>query len=132
MEERDPYAGLKERSAEAWARVMPEAPARVDGDRPADLLARFVMGEVWSRPHLSQRERRLVTLAVIGIAAAPETIELHIRGALDAGDLSEADLEEFALHFGCYAGSPRMSAFGRALRAALASRDGASTQTPAR
>jgi 4-carboxymuconolactone decarboxylase len=116
MEERDPYADLKDRSAEAWERLMPGSAPRTDADLPADLFARFVMGEVWSRPQLSQRERRLVTLTVVAMVGAPESLELHIRGALGAGDLSERDLQEFALHFGCYAGSARMGAFSRALR----------------
>ena len=76
---------------------------------------RVAWGDVWQRPGLSMREKRLVTLAVLGINGTDRTLGLHLRGALDSGDLSEADVDAFLVHFGAYAGFPRASAVATTL-----------------
>ncbi|WP_405729079.1 carboxymuconolactone decarboxylase family protein [Streptomyces sp. NBC_00028] len=67
----------------------------------------FVYGAVWVRPGLSQRDRRLVTLACVTAAGAPEAINDHVRATLSSGDLTVAELEELALHLAIYSGWPK-------------------------
>ena len=75
---------------------------------PLDEAARdFVYGEVWSRPGLSNRDRRLVTLACVTAAGAPEALEDHVRATLNSGDLTVKELEEFTLHLAVYSGWPK-------------------------
>ncbi|MER6957973.1 MULTISPECIES: carboxymuconolactone decarboxylase family protein [unclassified Streptomyces] len=69
----------------------------------------FLYGEVWSRPGLSRRDRRWVTLTCVAAADAPEPIEEHVHGALASGDISLAELLEFVLHFAVYCGWPKAS-----------------------
>lgn len=69
----------------------------------------FVFGRIWPRPGLSRRDRRLVTLACVGAADAPQPIEDHVYGALNSGDLALAELLEFVLHFAVYCGWPKAS-----------------------
>lgn len=65
-----------------------------------------VFGEVWTRPALTRRERRLITLATIAMTGAPTAMEVHVRSALASGDLTLDEMVEIATHFAQYAGFP--------------------------
>lgn len=69
----------------------------------------FVFEAVWSRPGLSVRDRRFVTLACVCAADAVPVIDAHIYGALGSGDLSIEEMNEFTLHFAVYCGWPKAS-----------------------
>jgi 4-carboxymuconolactone decarboxylase len=79
-----------------------------------------VFGELWDRPGLSRRDRRFVTLACVGAAAAEEPINQHVYAALASGDLTREELQEVVLHFAYYAGWPRASALEKAYYLAIA------------
>lgn len=116
----EPSSDLGERARRGRATVLPSAPASPAAPGSAlETLEQIAFGEVWQRPGLSSRDRRLITLACLGIVGSERTVGLHIRGALDSGDLTAEELDAFTLHFGVYAGFPRASAFGVALRHAL-------------
>ena len=69
----------------------------------------FVFGQVWSRPGLSRRDRRWITLACVAAADAPQPIDDHVYGALNSGDLTLAEMLEFILQFAVYCGWPKAS-----------------------
>jgi len=69
----------------------------------------FVFGDVWSRPGLTRRERRWVTLACVAAADAPKAIEDHVYAALNSGDIELPELLEFVLQFAVYCGWPKAS-----------------------
>ena len=69
----------------------------------------FVFGEVWPRPGLSRRDRRLVTLTCVAAADAPQPIEDHVYAALNSGDLELEAILEFVLQFAVYCGWPKAS-----------------------
>jgi 4-carboxymuconolactone decarboxylase len=69
----------------------------------------FVFGEVWPRPGLSRRDRRLVTLACVAAADAPQPIDDHVYAALNCGDLTLEEMLEFVLQFAVYCGWPKAS-----------------------
>ena len=68
-----------------------------------------VFGELWTRPGITRKERRWITLTCVGFSAAPTPIAYHIRAALVSGDISRGEMEEFILHFAHYAGWPLSS-----------------------
>jgi 4-carboxymuconolactone decarboxylase len=77
---------------------------------PLELATReFVFGEVWRRPGLSRRDRRLVTLTCVAAADAPQPIEDHVYAALNSGDLELEAILEFVLQFAVYCGWPKAS-----------------------
>ena len=82
-----------------------------------------VFGELWDRPGLSRRDRRLITLACVAAAASPIPIEQHVYAALASGDLSREEFQEVVLHFAYYAGWPRASALEGAYYQAVARLD---------
>src|SRR5690348_14530240 len=74
-------------------------------------LIDFVFGEVWSRPGLSRRDRRFVTLPCVAAADAQAPLEQHVYAALNSGDLTITEMRETVLHFAVYAGWPKASRF---------------------
>src|ERR1700758_3871698 len=99
-----------ERGVRAFAEVMTFDPP--DGDSPyAGGLIDFVFGEVWSRPGLSRRDRRFITLPCVAAADAEGPLRDHVYAALNSGDLSITEMRETVLHFAVYSGWPKASRF---------------------
>jgi 4-carboxymuconolactone decarboxylase len=99
----------RSRVAERMVEEVMHADARaLDGTaRPWDRATEFVFGEVWTRPGLSRRDRRWITLACVSSAAPGQHLDSHVYGALKSGDISLDEMREFVLHFGAYAGFPQ-------------------------
>ncbi|WP_245442980.1 carboxymuconolactone decarboxylase family protein [Methylobacterium terrae] len=108
--------------------AAPVAPAEVAAPSTqavAPALARYtegtLLGEVWTRPGLSPRDRSLVTLAAL--IARGQTVELpfHVGRALDNG-VTPGEIAETVTHLAFYAGWGSADAALPALRAAFAQR----------
>jgi 4-carboxymuconolactone decarboxylase len=69
----------------------------------------FVFGEMWRRGVLTPRDRRFITLSCVGAAGAITPIETHVWAALNSGDLTYAELDEFVLFFATQLGWPKAS-----------------------
>jgi 4-carboxymuconolactone decarboxylase len=96
------------RPEQVYREVMAVEPPTVTS--PLEQLERdFLFGEVWPRPGLSRRERRMVTLACVWAADAPKPIEDHLYAALASGDLSLRQIQELMLQFAVYCGWPKAS-----------------------
>jgi 4-carboxymuconolactone decarboxylase len=72
-------------------------------------LLDFVFADIWNRPGLGRRERRLVALACVCAADTVGPIEDHVYAALKSGDLDLVAMQEFVLHFAVYCGWPKAS-----------------------
>ena len=70
-----------------------------------DLLALWPWGEVWARPGLAKRDRRLVTIALLAGLGRADELEMHTREALADG-VTEEELKAVLLHVAAYAGAP--------------------------
>ena len=105
------------RGEAAYREVMGNEPPPPIDPYTAQGVLDTVFSELWTRPGLTRKERRLITLACVGASASPVAIEAHLRGALDSGDLSLEEMQEFILHFAFYAGWPRAASFEAALGA---------------
>jgi 4-carboxymuconolactone decarboxylase len=117
----DPYSQLTEQARETFTRLMGLTYAS-DGDAPMSLGRKIAFGDVWNRPHLSVRDRRLVTLTVLALEARDDTIAMHVRGALTAGDLTADDLRQLPLQIAIYAGFVRASALTKVIERVLSER----------
>jgi 4-carboxymuconolactone decarboxylase len=80
----------------------------------------FVFGEMWRRGVLTPRDRRWITLACVGAADAPIPIETHTYAALNSGDVTNEEIDEFLLFFATQMGWPKGSAVNTYIFAALA------------
>lgn len=69
----------------------------------------YLYGSVWSRPGLSVRDRRFVTIVSVSAAVDAAAMDAHVYAALASGDLTVEQLNELTLHFAVYCGWPRAS-----------------------
>lgn len=74
-----------------------------------NLITRFAWHEVWGRPGLEARMRRVIVLATTMALARWEEFELHVRAALqdESGNgLTREELKEVLMQAAIYAGVP--------------------------
>ncbi len=69
-----------------------------------ELRNSLVYGEIWERPHLSKRDRSLITVAVLQ-ALVRDELTIHVPRGLDNG-LTPEEISEVILHVTFYAGWP--------------------------
>ena len=70
-----------------------------------NLIIDTVLGEVWDRPGLAQRDKSLVTIATLTALNLPNELKLHMQRGLSNG-LSQEEISEAILHVAIYAGFP--------------------------
>ena len=73
-----------------------------------DLSVGYLFGEIWTRPHLSLRDRELITLAANIALARPAGTHSHYRSARHLG-FTRAEIMEIIIHVGHYAGWPAIA-----------------------
>ena len=73
-----------------------------------DLSVGYLFGEIWSRPHLSIRERELITMAANIALARPHGTHSHYRSAKRIG-ITHEEIMELIIHVGHYAGWPAIA-----------------------
>jgi len=65
----------------------------------------FLFGEIWNRPHLSTRDRQLITLAANVATSRPTGSHNHFMSARRQG-ITHEEIIELILHVGMYGGWP--------------------------
>lgn len=85
-------------------------------------INRYAWHEVWGRPGLEHRSRRIIVLAITLALGRWEEFELHVRAALSGGDeasrLTVDELKEVLIQSAIYAGVPAANT-GHALALAI-------------
>jgi 4-carboxymuconolactone decarboxylase len=79
-----------------------------------------LFGEVWTRPELSQRDRRLVTMGVIAALGEREPFCIQVKCAIKNGELTATQVREMLIHLAQYAGYPRVAGLLMAVEKTLA------------
>lgn len=69
------------------------------------LITRQAWGELWTRPGLDDRTRRMLVLAMTAVAGRWEEFDLHARAGL-AAELAADDVKEVLLAVSVYGGVP--------------------------
>lgn len=108
MDDNDRYArGLRERRAVLGrAHVDRALGAATALDRDFQhLLTRYVWGEIWTRPKLPRKTRRLLVLATMVALNRLDEMRLHLRAALQGG-VSRGEIREVLLQSAVYCGVP--------------------------
>ena len=70
-----------------------------------DMITRNVWNEIWNRPGLDHKARRLLVVAITASLGAWEEFRLHVRTGLEH-QLEPCDLKELLLQAAIYAGVP--------------------------
>jgi 4-carboxymuconolactone decarboxylase len=85
-----------------------------------DLITRYAWDEIWNRKGLSHKVRRMLVIAMTAALGRWEEYTLHVRAALESGDLTEDDLKEVLLQSAVYCGVPTANTAFREARAVIA------------
>ena len=81
-----------------------------------------VFGELWSRPGLTVRERRMLTIGVACALGRGDILAIQFKAGMANGELTPEQVDEIVLHLAYYAGWPNATA---ALQASIeAKKDG--------
>lgn len=102
---------------EVYGWDMPDLP----GDYFA-LTADHLFADIWSRPGLSMRDKRLVTLSVVTALGLPDLAEIQVTAALHNQEVTEAELREMAIFITHYVGFPLGSTFNTVVEKVIARR----------
>ncbi|MCY4445964.1 MAG: 4-carboxymuconolactone decarboxylase [Rhodobacteraceae bacterium] len=75
-------------------------------DKPfQDFITAGAWGRVWARPHLTLREKSILTIALLASMGHDEELEMHLKATKNTG-ASAQDISEALLHVAVYAGVP--------------------------
>ena len=115
----------QKKGREWFEKVMGFPAPALQGEPFYDATLEHLFADVWSRPALGVRERRIATLVVLMCLGHESTLKLHLGAALRTGQLSDAELDELVLHVAHYAGWPVAAVTSQVVRAIRAERAGA-------
>ena len=103
-----------------------------------DLITRYAWGEIWTRPGLDHRTRRVLVIGTQIALRQWDQYRIHVRAALVEGGFTADDVNEIVLQQAIYCGAPAaLTAITIAPRVAGRDRgtvmtsDGAPTSAPA-
>ena len=71
-----------------------------------DLITRYAWGEIWTRPGLDIRSRRILVLGTLIALGRWEEFQMHAAAAVREGGFTLADLNEIVLQQAIYCGVP--------------------------
>ena len=94
-------------------------PDQVPGDF-VSLTVDHLFGEIWTRPGLSIRDRRLVTIGVLAALGQGPLVEIQFQSALARGELDEAQIREMVVHVAHYVGWPLSTSVNEAAERVIA------------
>lgn len=83
-------------------------------DMPGDFFALTVdhlFADIWSRPGLSMRDKRIMTLSVVTALGLPDLAEIQVNAALQNEEMTTEELREMAIFITHYVGFPLGSTF---------------------
>ena len=94
-------------------------------DMPGDFFALTVdhlFGDIWSRPGLTMRDKRLITLSVVTALGLPDLAEIQVNAALENAEMTSDELRAMAIFITHYVGFPLGSGFNGVVERVAAKR----------
>jgi 4-carboxymuconolactone decarboxylase len=80
------------------------------------LITRYAWGEIWTRPGLDERLRRVLVLGTLIALGRFDEFRMHARAAMTEGGFTENDLKEIVLQQAVYCGVPAANTAFEVLR----------------
>ena len=87
-----------------------------------DLITRYAWGEIWTRPGLDERSRRILVIGTLIALGRFDEFRMHAQAAMSQGGLTENDLKEIVLQQAIYCGVPAANTAFEVLLEVVASR----------
>lgn len=82
--------------------------------------ADHLFADIWSRPGLTDRDRRLLLIGMLAGQGAADVLGIQIPAALTSGDLDEEALREIVVFLSHYAGWPQGARMNSIVEEAIA------------
>lgn len=73
-------------------------------------IVRHLFGEIWTRPGLSLRDKRLLVIGATTMLGRADLIAVQVAGAIANGELSDEQLDEIPLMMLFYTGAGNTTA----------------------
>ena len=70
------------------------------------MITRYAWNEIWGRPGLDHRTRRLLVLAITAALGRWEEFRLHVRAGMEQGGFTRGELKETLMQTAIYGGVP--------------------------
>ena len=86
-----------------------------------ELLTRYAWDEIWNRPAIPHKVRRMIVIAQMVALGRWEEFALHVGAALRSGDLTQDDVKEVLLQSAIYCGIPAANHAFKEARAVIES-----------
>ena len=115
-------ADKRQRGLAKFGEVMQFTPPDIPGDAFLDTTIEHLFGDIWSRPGLAVRDRRLITLSILVCLGNELTLRLHFGAAMKSGDLSDQEIDELILQVAHYGGWPMAAVASQVVRQLRAER----------
>ncbi|GAB0105286.1 carboxymuconolactone decarboxylase family protein [Nocardia sp. JMUB6875] len=90
------------------------------GDPFYEVTVDHLFADIWNRPGLTMRDRRLLLLGAIAAQGNAEIAEIQVGAALRNGELDADQLREIAVFLAHYIGWPSATKLDGAIRKTLA------------
>jgi 4-carboxymuconolactone decarboxylase/3-oxoadipate enol-lactonase/4-carboxymuconolactone decarboxylase len=74
-----------------------------------DLITRYAWGEIWTRPQIDPRTRRVLVIGTLLALGQWDEFRLHVRAALTEGGFTPQDIKEILLQQAIYCGVPAVN-----------------------
>ncbi len=71
-----------------------------------DLITRYAWGEIWTRPGLDVRSRRVLVIGTMVALGRWDELRMHVRAALVEGGFTVDEIKEILLQQAVYCGVP--------------------------
>lgn len=78
----------------------------IEGDPYFDLTVDHLFGTIWTKPGLSMREKRLMTLSAVTALGLQDLAEVQVNAAMLNGEFTEEELKDIAIFLTQYVGFP--------------------------
>lgn len=97
---------------------------KTEFDEPfQSLIAEAAWGHVWSNGNCTDRERSMMTIALLAALGHDEELEMHLKATANTGATLE-DVREALMHVAIYAGVPAANHAIRIAKSVLGSSSG--------
>jgi alkylhydroperoxidase/carboxymuconolactone decarboxylase family protein YurZ len=104
---------------EVYGKDQPSPQMKLGLSPWTDETVGHLFADIWSRPGLSVRDRRLLVIGATAALGRADLIEIQVNGALENGELNKAELDEMVLQLAFYVGWGNTTAVMQGVGAAL-------------
>ena len=96
-------------------------PATIPGGY-VDVTVDHLFGDIWTRPGLDVRDRRMLTIGALAALGMPKLLEIQFGAALEREELTEHQVREIVVHLAHYVGWPLSTGANAAAEKVIAAR----------